>query len=187
MENSLFLLVIANFLAIGLLPVVFFSRERDLNIRWWLTAAPFFVAPLAVGASFLGQLQVWTQPSLVAAFISLGGTVAAIASTALITYTLGSHARPIALWHQNNDAPDEIVTWGAYRFIRHPFYTAFLLAFAAALLAASSFITLGCLVWAAVALTFTAKREERRLLSSRLGEDYGAYQHKTGRFVPRIG
>lgn len=62
--------------------------------------------------------------------------VLAMLSTSLIWFAVGSHRVRLALWHQDDDAPVEIVSWGAYRHVRHPFYSfysAFLLAFAAAL------------------------------------------------------
>ena len=185
-ETTLLLLIASTFAAIGLLPLVFFDRDRDLNWRWCLTALPFFVAPLAVAAVFIGWLQPWSLPGLALEAMNLAGALTAILSIAVIAHTLGTHARPLALWHQKNDAPVEIVTWGAYRYVRHPFYSAFLLAFCAAFLAAPLLPTLACLGWGLVALWLTARREEQRLLASAFGEAYGHYLKATGRFLPRL-
>lgn len=54
------------------------------------------------------------------------------------------------------------MTYGPYRWVRHPFYAAFLLA-----------------------LNRTAAREERRLLGSPFGPAYAEYLRRTGRFVPK--
>ena len=186
MEITQFVLVAATFATIGGLPMAFFGGDRNLNIRWWLTAAPFFIAPMAVAALFLGRAPSWTPPVVVADGLAIAASLAAVASIGLIAYTLGTHRRPIALWHQTNDAPKEIVTWGAYSHIRHPFYTAFHLALGAAALTAPSVVTAGCLAWGCIALVLTARREERRLLASRFGADYGVYMQRTGRFLPRL-
>ncbi len=187
MTVELFVLISLALAAIGALPIVFFRGDRELNIRWWLTAMPFFIAAGAIAGAFLGLVPVWRLHYALAVSVAIAAVIAAAGSIALLFYTLGTHRRPIALWHQANDGPIEIVTWGAYARIRHPFYSAFALALAAALLAAPSVATLGCFVWGVAALSLTAWREERRLLVSRYGADYRAYMGHTGRFLPRLG
>ena len=187
METTLFLLLAATFATIGSLPIGYFGGDRRLNVRWWLMATPFFVAPVAVAVSFFGILPAWAPPAPLAKLLAAGASLAAIGSIGLIAYTAGSHRRAPALWHQSDDAPAEIVTWGAYSRVRHPFYSAFLLAFSAAVLAAPTFVTIACLAWAGVGLSLTARQEERRLLASRFGDAYGAYMARTGRFLPSRG
>jgi len=190
METTLFLLLAVTFATIGGLPIGYFGGGRELNVRWWLTATPFFVAPVAIAVSFFGFIPAWpawAPPAPVADLLAAGAGLAAVGSIGLIAYTAGSHRRAPALWHQTDDAPAEIVTWGAYSRIRHPFYSAFLLAFSAAVLAAPSLASIACLVWAGVGLSLTARREEQRLLSSDFGGAYGAYMARTGRFLPSVG
>ena len=187
METTLFLLLAATFATIGSLPIGYFGGDRMLNGRWWLTATPFFVAPTAIAVSFFGIVPAWAPPAPVADLLAAGASLAAVGSIGLIAYTAGSHRRAPALWHQSDDAPAEIVTWGAYSRIRHPFYSAFLLAFSAAVLAAPSLASIACLAWAGVGLSLTARREERRLLSSQFGDAYAAYMARTGRFLPSLG
>ena len=112
--------------------------------------------------------------------------VCSAGSIALIAFTLGTHRVRIALWHQSADAPDSIVTYGAYAHIRHPFYTAFLLALLASLLVCPSIGTMSTLLAGLAALTITAIREERRLKASTFGAEYSAYMRRTGRFWPRM-
>ena len=110
---------------------------------------------------------------------------AACGSIALITYTIGTHRVPLALWHQDNDAPQSIVTYGAYKHVRHPFYSAFLLALAGAVVGCPHPGTLACLVYAVLMLRHTARKEEHNLSNSEFGEEYRAYVSRTGRFIPR--
>ncbi len=119
-----------------------------------------------------------------AALVAVAGSALSIG---LIAQTLGTDRIPIALWHQTDDAPQHIVTWGAYRLIRHPFYTAFLIAFAAALLALPHWLTAALLIYMVVMLNTVAAREERMLSASEFGTEYREYCARTGRFVPRLG
>lgn len=180
-SNTLLLLLLCNFIAIGLLPVFFFKRDGEYNLRWAITAAPFFVAPVAL---LLGKLEVLLP------IFNFGTQLFAVPTTilsiSLMAMTVGSHRVPLALWHQDNDSPQELVTWGPYAVVRHPFYTSFILALLAAALALPHPVTLICLLYGTVSLTLTAVREERRLSSSACGADYVRYMSKSGRFFPRI-
>ncbi|MDX1433571.1 MAG: isoprenylcysteine carboxylmethyltransferase family protein [Gammaproteobacteria bacterium] len=170
---------------IGLLPHIFFRADGRRNLMWWATAAPFFVASAVLVGCFIG---IW-HPAYVQA---IGGATThealavpfAMASVALIAYTIGTHRVRLALWHQDDDAPQSIVTWGAYRHVRHPFYSAFLLALAGVAIGCPHPWTLGCLGYALLMLNHTARNEERKLADSAQGAQYRAYMARTGRFVP---
>ncbi len=184
MRTETMVVVLAAFAAIGALPHIFFKRDGRKNWRWWVTASPFLVSSGAVVLTYAGvlpRLQTDIDPAL-----SVAAVLLAVASVAIISFTVGTHRIPIALWHQQNDAPVEIVTWGPYRAVRHPFYSAFTLALLASLLAAPSVVTVATLVAGLIGLGVTARREERRLLQSRLGDEYRDYMQSTGRFVPAL-
>jgi len=182
------LLVVLDFAAIGLLPVLFFRRDGRYNLRWLVTALPFFVVPVAIVAASLGRIEPLAIGTALARTLTDGAAVTLAAlSIGLLAMTVGSHRIPISLWHQHNDAPVEIVTWGPYARIRHPFYSSFLLAFLAAAVALPHALTLASLAWGAAALSLTARREERRLRDSQLGEAYCRYMEATGRFFPGLG
>lgn len=185
--DTLLVLLLANFAAIGLLPILFFRRDGTLNLRWLLTAAPFFAVPLLLVLARLGVLQPLATTGGLLRTLPLAAVLLAAASIALLAATVATHRVPLALWHQDNDAPVELVTWGPYSHVRHPFYTSFLLALIGAALALPHPATLASLVYAFVALTLTARREERRLACSELRDDYFRYVGTTGRLFPRIG
>jgi protein-S-isoprenylcysteine O-methyltransferase Ste14 len=184
MNAPALLAVLLAFSVIGLLPRMFFRRDSRLGPMWWVTAAPFFVTPAGLLVGYATDVEPftprgWTTPLALAAV-----TLAAVA-IALIFFTLGTHRVPLALWHQDNDSPRNIVTYGAYGRIRHPFYAAFLAAFAAALACFPHPATLVTLGYAVAVLNLTAAREERRLSTSAFGDEYRAYMTRTGRFLPR--
>src|SRR5256884_4973860 len=160
-KGTLFLYLI-NFAVIGALPFFFF-REGRFNLMWCLTSAPYVLsAALLVWAYISGYQSPWNDISAVAAVpFSVG-------SIALIFLTVGTHRVPLALWHQKNDAPHQIVTHGPYRRIRHPFYSAFLLALFGAFLFSPQAGTLILFLYALVMLNFTAGTEKKPIISSPL-------------------
>jgi protein-S-isoprenylcysteine O-methyltransferase Ste14 len=186
---ALLVLICVNFAWIGYLPVGFFRRDGSFNLRWWLTGMPFFLVPAYALALHFGAVPAVLQPLNVPGgpLAELLAVLLATSSIALIHLTLGTHRIPLALWHQENDAPRSIVTYGAYKYVRHPFYTSFLLAFAAALLAMPGLVTAALLGYQFVALNLTAQREEARLAASEFGAEYQAYIGQTGRFFPKPG
>jgi protein-S-isoprenylcysteine O-methyltransferase Ste14 len=178
-------LLLLNLAFIGLLPRIFFRRGR-LTLMWWVTAAPLFLCAAFLLLAYRGLLPPWNGGG---AWLLTARQVLAVAlsagSIALIAFTLGTHQRPLNLWHQREDAPQHLVTGGAYRRIRHPFYAAFLLALLAALALSPQVGTLATFIWGLVQLTRTAAKEERTLKASSLGEQYERYMHQAGRFLPR--
>ena len=185
MSSMYLLLAGVNLGLIGLLPRIFFDARGRKNAMWWATAAPFIAAGAVLALCFAGIWQPWYLPG--GAMINETSAVAiACASIALIAYTIGTHRVPLALWHQDDDAPRSIVTYGAYKHIRHPFYSAFLLALTGTLIACPHPATFACLVYTALMLHYTASKEERKLSHSEFGAEYRNYLAHTGRFVPRL-
>ena len=180
MNKATLFLYLINFAVVGALPFLFFKEGR-FNLMWCLTSAPYVLsAALLVWAYISGYQSPWNDISAVAAVpFSVG-------SIALIFLTVGTHRVPLALWHQKNDAPHQIVTHGPYRRIRHPFYSAFLLALFGAFLFSPQAGTLILFLYALVMLNFTAGKEEKRLMSSEFGTEYQRYIKETGRFWPKL-
>jgi protein-S-isoprenylcysteine O-methyltransferase Ste14 len=178
-------LLLVNFIYIGLLPKIFFRRDGKFNLMWWVTGAPLFLNAFSLLFRFLGLMKI---PDLIILpeSASVIAMILSAASIALMSYTIGTHRVPLSLWHQNNDAPVHIVTWGAYKKVRHPFYTSFLMAQLASVLLVPHILTVAGLIWAVVILNATAAREERNLSNSQFGKDYQVYITQTGRFLPKL-
>jgi protein-S-isoprenylcysteine O-methyltransferase Ste14 len=165
---------------------LFFRRDGRIGLMWWLTALPFFVCPAILLFAFFAHTPVMTWPGWRGPG-ELTAVLADAASLALIFFTLGTHRIPLALWHQDNDSPAHIVTYGAYGRIRHPFYASFILTFLGAFALFPHWSTLFLLGYALVLLNLTAAREEKRLSASSFGAEYRQYMARTGRFLPRVG
>ena len=182
MNVTTFVLLAANLAMIGCLPAVAFRRDGRFNLLWWATASPFLLAGGALVAARVGALALSHAPEAVAACAVATSSL----SIALLWSTAATHRVPLALWHQANDAPVHLVTWGPYRRIRHPYYASFLLALLATALAAPHPATVAAFLLGVTVLTLTARREERRLLSSQFGAEYAGYMASTGRFLPKL-
>lgn len=185
MSYDLFIIVFANLVFIGLLPFLFFRRDGSFNVRWWLTGLPFFMSAAAIAGGRYQLLAQWQR--LPDTPFSAAAALLVLASVTLIGWTVGSHRVPLALWHQDNDAPVQVVSWGPYRYVRHPFYVSFVMTQLAAFLAFPHASTALGFVYTIVALSLTARREESRLLASSMGTEYRSYMIRTGRLLPGVG
>jgi protein-S-isoprenylcysteine O-methyltransferase Ste14 len=186
--TAFFVTILAlDFLVMWSLPLLFFeNKDGRLNLSWLMTALPFAAAPTLVLLIHLGVLHTFPIAGGLAFALRAAGAVVALASMGLAIWTWRTHRIPLSLWHMENDAPAGIVTSGPYAFIRHPFYTSFLLGMLGACLHAPHAGLLATLVYGGIALNLTAAREERRLSASAFGAEYVAYTNRTGRFSPRL-
>jgi protein-S-isoprenylcysteine O-methyltransferase Ste14 len=83
--------------------------------------------------------------------------------------------------------PDQaVVERGAYRWVRHPSYTAGMLLFAGMTLALGNWISLAIALTAAVVAYSYRVRVEERALVTTLGEPYRVYMRRTKRFIPLV-
>ena len=147
---------------------------RPLGIAFWLGLIAYMINPASMA---------WSAMSLPAWLRWLGVGVGAVAGSLLIwtMHTLGKNLTDTVVMRKDH----ELVTGGPYRFVRHPFYCATILAVLAnSTVTANWFLLLtgglGCLV-----IIFRTNKEEENLIA-RFGDDYRGYMERTGRFFPRL-
>ena len=170
---------------IGILPRVFFRPGR-YTAMWWLTASPFFVAAVLLTLALLGLVEPWfNKYGELAQTLSLVSVVGTLGACGLMATSAAAHRESPALWHQLNDEPVDFVCWGPYRYIRHPFYSAYILVLLSAMVCFLHPVMLVVFGYACLLLGYTAAKEERNLLASRFGSGYANYRARTGRFLPR--
>jgi len=149
------------------------------------TVLLFLLSALYIALTLFGVLNTWSL-----ALIQLGdfeyiqalGVVISVAGYLLFIWSVLARGRYSVSWSMPRD--QKLVTWGPYRYIRHPSYTGYFLMFLGLILIWLNLIAAIPLL-GAIGYVKIAEREEQ-LLTKRFGEEYIAYQGRTGRFVPKI-
>lgn len=93
--------------------------------------------------------------------------------------------RPLSLAY-SLDSPAHLVTTGPYRWVRHPFYTSYLLAWTAGCVASGQMLLVVTVLVMMVLYWRAAALEEHKFDDSPLAHEYAAYRNATGRFLPRL-
>ena len=159
-------------------------RQEGLFIL--LTLRPIGVAGMCGLLTFLASpaRMAWSSVPL-PIWRRWAGVGIGIAGGALLIWTfrsLGTNITDTVVTRRQHT----LVTTGPYQFVRHPFYVASALAFAAnALATANWFIAL--MGGLAMALLVVRTTTEEAHLVTRFGDDYARYMEQTGRFFPRLG
>ncbi len=94
-----------------------------------------------------------------------------------------NRARPLTLAF-SDDEPGHLVEWGPYATVRHPFYSAYMLAWIAGAVAAAQPALLLAFGVMGTLYVRAARREESKFAASPLASAYAAYRARTGMFVP---
>jgi protein-S-isoprenylcysteine O-methyltransferase Ste14 len=84
------------------------------------------------------------------------------------------------------ERPDRLFRSGPYAYVRHPFYTAYLLFWLGCAVATSSLIMLILFLSLAAIYTVAALGEERDFLRSDMRDEYEALRKSTGLFWPKL-
>lgn len=128
--------------------------------------------------------MVWASVPLPTWLRWIGGCLALIAVPPLLFWTfrsLGKNLTDTVVTRREHT----LVTYGPYRWVRHPFYDVVLLGVVSmSLLTANWLLALSGL--AAFTLIVVRTRIEEEKLVERFGDDYRAYMARTGRFLPRL-
>ncbi len=95
-----------------------------------------------------------------------------------------NRAQPLSLAY-SQDEPRHLVTDGPYRWIRHPFYASYTVAWLAAPLATGHYLLLLTVAWMLMLYVRAALHEEAKFAASGLGGAYAAYQRRAGLLWPR--
>lgn len=171
------------------MPRKFFKQGAKLSKEFWLTAAPLFASPDFLGLAYFDVLPpLIGKESLLGDVLSLLSVFFSTTSILLLGMSIGTHRIPLHMFHDQMDKRvSHLVTYGPYRYIRHPIYSSYLFALFAALLFCPQVGTLACFIYASIVLGKTAKQEEQRLSESpEFGGEYREYMKNSGRFLPPL-
>lgn len=92
-------------------------------------------------------------------------------------------ASPLSLAF-SKDSPLFLLQRGPYRWVRHPFYTAYSLSWLAVVVVTAHVAATAVFLLMSALYLCAAVQEERKFLRSALASDYRAYQQRTGMFLP---
>jgi len=138
--------------------------------------------------TFGGILPIWFIGLYQAIHLVNGIIAACILVACLALYEWARHV----IWGRRfgigmgEHVPDELCEAGPYRYIRHPLYAAYVLAYVAALVALPHWGTAVLFLVSVAMFTFMARDDERTIGGSPLAAAYAAYRERAGMFLPRI-
>ncbi|MDP2008136.1 MAG: methyltransferase [Rubrivivax sp.] len=139
---------------------------------------------VALQMLLIGALAWWAAPAFVGGYAHTVAWVLAGAAAALGAWALNCNRPGNFNIHPAPKPGGQLVQQGPYRWIRHPMYSAVLLAGAASVAAAGNGPAWACLAALAAVLGTKATLEERWLLAQH--ECYAAYRAQTARFLPGV-
>lgn len=168
----------ANVLAFGLGAFVFFRKEdKDpLNLKLLKAAAVISgfacIALVYLEAPHRPIVQVWI------------GNVLFCLSLALFIGTIATHGKTHLTPAYTADIPNNLVHHGPYKFIRHPFYTSYLITYFASAIVSGHWMAILAFVTMSIFYRHAALSEEEKFRGSPFGAVYEAYRSRTGMFLP---
>ena len=118
--------------------------------------------------------------------LALCGCVLALGSVLLYEWTRRTMVDRNFFAGLSGEVPGALCDSGPYRFVRHPFYLSYMVAFLGVALAFPSPIVIGVCLLNIGFFVYMALDDERVLLASAMGADYQLYKMKVGMFLPRL-
>lgn len=146
---------------------------RLLMLPWLAAVVVYLVAPERL-AAFQLALPGWLR------WLGAGLWVVSLALLLWVHRALGRNFSGLL----RTRADHQLVTWGPYRWVRHPMYPTFLLlAVAMLLLTAHWLIGAPPFLGVALVMAFRTPREEAMMVD-RFGDEYLRYAERVGRYLP---
>jgi protein-S-isoprenylcysteine O-methyltransferase Ste14 len=147
---------------------------RLAGLILWSAVIAFMIDPAYMAWASM-PLPIWLR---------WAGVAVCVTTLALLAWTLRDLGRNLTDTVVTRRAAT-LVTHGAYRWVRHPFYACMaLIILGNALMAANWFMLAAGAVVLSLIVVRTKTEEEK--LVARFGDAYRSYMERTGRFVPRL-
>jgi len=116
----------------------------------------------------------------------VGSTLLYAVSLALFWWTVSvTRSRRLSVAF-SKDEPQYLLQAGPYRFVRHPFYTAYSFFWVAGFIAVLRWYLIPAIAVMLASYLCAARMEEAKFKSSDLRELYEGYRSNTGMFLPRL-
>lgn len=168
--------VLVSFAWIG----IFFLRQA--HVREWRKGLMSASVYIWVGIYCYAVWQ-WPQPSdyMLAAAAALFGL-----SLLVFWGAVRAHGKTPPAFAFVKTAPASFVQWGPYRFVRHPLYTSYLIAYIAGAFLTTNLLVLISVPWLGAFYYYAARGEERAFSDTEYADEYRQYQAATGMLVPKL-
>ena len=118
-------------------------------------------------------------------WIALGLVLQALSLVLFIGAVRATRATRLTLIG-DDDVPTFLVAGGPYKWVRHPFYVAYIIFWAGCAIIAQSFISVLALVVMTGLYIHAARSEEAKFGQSELADRYRRYQQSTGFLWPKF-
>lgn len=198
---SFLVVCLATFFAVNLYNVVKFHRGRkNVKVYAEIRRPKSFTLPLAAFGTLLFFIESILFPFLAFtgftsalhvfplqlqfqhnSYVQIAGIVLTGAGYSLFVWSVVARGKYAVSWEMPEN--HKLVTWGPYRYVRHPSYLGYFLMFCGLFFIWLNLVALFPLVAILGYVRITVGEEE--LLVRRFGEEYIRYQEKTGRFFPK--
>jgi protein-S-isoprenylcysteine O-methyltransferase Ste14 len=123
------------------------------------------------------------RSTVLANFISLALRLVILGVSLITAFYLFKSGHVVV---SGNQRPTQVVSTGAFRYVRHPLYLGSILIYFGLTVSTASLFCLGLLVVIILFYNYIAGYEEK-LLEVKMGEAYTAYQKSTGKWIPQLG
>jgi len=177
------------------------KRRGDARVYAEVERPSGFIASLAAVGTIVYFLEALTYPFLLFTnvisilydfpfyfqfsfvfYVQILGLVFTFVGYFLFMWSVVVRGRYAVSWMMPEN--QRLVTWGPYRYVRHPSYLGYFLMFFGLFFLWSNLFTLFPLF--AIPGYYRVTFEEERLLVQRFGDEYLKYTKRTGRFIPRF-
>ncbi len=86
----------------------------------------------------------------------------------------------------DDSVPDELVTSGPYRYIRHPFYTSYLIFWTGFAVITCSWLSLPFLFLLGAIYFWAARGEDLKFAATAMADQHSRYRQQAGMFWPKL-
>ncbi|CAN7649312.1 methyltransferase family protein [Mesorhizobium caraganae] len=140
-------------------------------------------AVIATALFFLAILWIQSQP----VSAKLTGLAVELASSALFWWAIATSRKARLRFIFAPDDPHSLLTDGPYGYVRHPFYTSYIIFWIGWGIATWSIWAVVPVAGIAILYVFAALDEEKKFSRTPLADSYKAYRGRAGLFWPRLG
>jgi len=160
-------------------------RKRAIATRWsWVELSTLAEPFVQFAVTYLLYTR-HVAPSQVTDLRLLGTTVGAVLTIAGLSLSLWSfYAFPTMSSGHYILSEQRVITYGPYRWVRHPAYLAVLLLWAGLSLAFASRVALLLTILFVIPILLLYVRSEEEMMMENLPEAYGEYRKRVGMLIP---